>query len=57
MDLITINFQEKLILKKDNKKIVIIAYPNKGFSGISIGVDAPQAISVNREEIFKKKIK
>ncbi len=52
MDIITLQFEEPLIIKIADKVVKILAFKTPEHGNIKFGVDAPRAINVHREEIF-----
>ena len=58
MEIVNMSFQEKLIIKVKNQRVIIVAKPFSSHGDVSFGIDAPKSMSVNREEIhFQKKEK
>jgi sRNA-binding carbon storage regulator CsrA len=56
MEIITIEFEKKLVIIINNHKVDIIPFLMKDDPGtIKLGIDAPFEVSVNREEIHKRK--
>jgi carbon storage regulator len=52
MDIVTIPFESKLILIKNNHKIQITVFLTEEQGNVKIGIDAPRGIGVDREEIY-----
>lgn len=52
MDIVTIPFESKLILIKNNQKIQITVFLTAEQGNVKIGIDAPRGIGVDREEIY-----
>lgn len=52
MDIVTIPFESKLILIKNNQKIQITVFLTEEQGNVKIGIDAPRGIGVDREEIY-----
>jgi len=55
MEITHIEFEHQLILTIDNQKIRITPYLTDEPGNIKLGIDAAKGISVNREEIYKRK--
>jgi carbon storage regulator len=56
MDIVTLNFKdEKLVINHHHQKITITLQKNKLDNSVSLGIDAPRTISVDREEIYRLK--
>ena len=55
MELIDIEFEKNLIIHIGGKQISITPFKSTLPCTVSVGIEAPKDISVNREEIFKKK--
>lgn len=52
MDIISLQFEEPLIIHVGNKVVKILAFKTPEHGNIKFGVDAPRSINVHREEIF-----
>ncbi|WP_058532954.1 carbon storage regulator [Legionella saoudiensis] len=52
MEITKVAFEEKLILTKNNQRIVLIPFMTQEQGNIKFGIEAPKGISVDREEIF-----
>jgi len=52
MDIISLQFEEPLIINIANTAVKILAFKTQEHGNIKFGVDAPRAINVHREEIF-----
>lgn len=52
MDIITLQFEEPLIIRINNTTVKILAFKTQEHGNIKFGVDAPRSINVHREEIF-----
>jgi sRNA-binding carbon storage regulator CsrA len=55
MEIRTIEFEGTLVLIRNNQKIRITPFLTPEAGNIKLGIDAPSGVSVNREEIYKKK--
>lgn len=53
MDIITINFEEHLILKVGGEHVQLVAFKTLEHGNIKFGVQAPRSINVHREEIYQ----
>ncbi len=59
MDIVTIPFEEPLIVCINDVVVRVIAFKTLEHGNVKFGVEAPRAISVHREEIYhaiKKKL-
>lgn len=52
MDIISLQFEEPLIIRIADTVIKILAFKTQEHGNIKFGVDAPRTINVHREEIF-----
>lgn len=52
MDIITLHFEEPLIIQLSNKIVKILAFKTPENGNIKFGVEAPRSINVHREEIY-----
>ena len=52
MDIISLQFEETLIIRVADTVIKILAFKTQEHGNIKFGVDAPRTINVHREEIF-----
>ncbi|MCH9756747.1 MAG: carbon storage regulator [Gammaproteobacteria bacterium] len=52
MDIVTINFEEPLILSVNNEAVRVVAFKTQEHGHIKFGVDAPRSIKVHREEVY-----
>ncbi|KGP62195.1 carbon storage regulator [Legionella norrlandica] len=52
MDIITLQFEEPLIIRISNTVVKILAFKTQENGNIKFGVEAPRSINVHREEIF-----
>lgn len=55
MEIIHIEFEKNLVIERGNTKITITPFETLTFGTVSLGVEAPKSVSVNREEIHKMK--
>ena len=52
MDIISLQFEEPLIIRIADSVVKILAFKTQEHGNIKFGVDAPRTINVHREEIF-----
>ena len=52
MDIISLHFEEPLIIHVADTVVKILAFKTQEHGNIKFGVDAPRSINVHREEIF-----
>ncbi len=52
MDILTLNFEEPLILHIGDTVVKILTFKTLEHGNIKFGVDAPRTLNVHREEIF-----
>ncbi len=52
MDIISLKFDEPLIIRIADTTVKIIAFKTQEHGNIKFGVEAPRTINVHREEIF-----
>lgn len=52
MDIVTIQFEEPLIITIGNQVVQVLAFKTQEHGNIKFGVEAPRSINVHREEIF-----
>ena len=52
MNIISLNFEEPLIIRMGNDMIKILPFKTAEHGNIKFGVEAPRSINVHREEIF-----
>ena len=52
MDIITISFEEPLIISVNGELVQLIAFKTQEHGNIKFGVQAPLSINVHREEIY-----
>ncbi|KTD41413.1 carbon storage regulator [Legionella parisiensis] len=52
MDIISLQFEEPLMIHIGDVAIKILAFKTQEHGNIKFGVDAPRSVNVHREEIF-----
>ena len=52
MNIVTISFEEPLIITMDGEVIQLIAFKTQEHGNIKFGVEAPRSVKVHREEIY-----
>ncbi|MDF1683052.1 MAG: carbon storage regulator [Legionellaceae bacterium] len=52
MDIITVSFEEPLMLSVDGETARVVAFKTQEHGHIKFGVDAPRSINVHREEVY-----
>lgn len=52
MDIISLQFDDPLIIKIGDDCIRILAFKTQEHGNIKFGVDAPRSVNVHREEIY-----
>lgn len=52
MDIISLHFEEPLIIRIADTVVKILAFKTQEHGNIKFGVDAPRSVNVHREEIF-----
>lgn len=52
MDIISLQFEEPLMIRIGETVVKILAFKTQEHGNIKFGVDAPRTINVHREEIF-----
>ncbi|MGQ3892067.1 carbon storage regulator [Legionella sp. CNM-4043-24] len=57
MDIVRLDFEEKLFITLNEQRVELIAYKTNEQGNIKFGIDAPRSMRVNRAEIQKKFIK
>lgn len=52
MDIISLQFEEPLVICINGAVVKVLAFKTQEHGNIKFGVEAPRAININREEIF-----
>jgi carbon storage regulator len=52
MNIVTVNFEEPLILSIKGEMVQVIPFKTQEHGNIKFGINAPRAINVHREEIY-----
>ena len=52
MDIITLSFEEPLIISLEGDSIKLVAFKTLEHGNIKFGIDAPRTVGVHREEIY-----
>ncbi len=52
MNIVTISFEEPLIISVDGEVVQLIAFKTQEHGNVKFGVQAPRTINVHREEIY-----
>lgn len=52
MNIISLDFEEPLMIDIGNAKVKVLAFRTAEHGNIKFGVEAPRSINVHREEIF-----
>ena len=52
MNIVTITFEEPLIISINDEIIQLIAFKTPEHGNIKFGVEAPRSINIHREEIY-----
>lgn len=52
MDIMTVNFEEKLTFRIKGEEIQLIAFKTPEHGNVKFGVEAPRSVKVHREEIY-----
>ena len=52
MDIVTISFEEPIIITVNGELVQLIAFKTQEHGNIKFGVQAPLSINVHREEIY-----
>lgn len=53
MDIISLQFEEPLIINIENTIVKILPFKTQEHGNIKFGVEAPRIVNVHREEIFQ----
>lgn len=53
MDILTIPFEEPLIVCVDGEIVQIVAFKTQEHGNIKFGINAPRSINIHREEIYQ----
>lgn len=53
MEIVSLTFEEPLIISVGHQHVKLIPFKTPEPGNIKFGIEAPRAISVHREEIFK----
>ncbi len=52
MDILTVSFEDPMIIDISGKKVKLIAFKTQEHGNIKFGVEAPRSVNVHREEIY-----
>jgi carbon storage regulator len=52
MEIITVDFEEPIVLSVNNQAVRVVAFKTQEHGHIKFGVDAPRSIKVHREEVY-----
>ena len=52
MNIVTVSFEEPLIISVDGEIIQLIAFKTQEHGNIKFGVEAPRSVNIHREEIY-----
>lgn len=52
MDIVSLSFEEPLIISINNQMVKLIPFKTPDAGNIKFGIDAPRSINIHREEIF-----
>ncbi len=52
MNIVTVDFEEPLILSVNNEDVRVVAFKTQEHGHIKFGVDAPRSIKIHREEVY-----
>ena len=55
MEIRIIPFEDRLVIIKNNQKIILTPFLTQEAGNIKMGIEAPKGVAVNREEIYKRK--
>ena len=53
MDIVTLSFEEPLVIAIHDQTVKIIPFVTHEHGSIKFGIEAPRSINVHREEIFQ----
>ncbi|MBA2655446.1 MAG: carbon storage regulator [Tatlockia sp.] len=51
MDIVTINFEEKLVIDIRGQGVTLVAFQTLEPGNVKFGIDAPRSMRVNRQEV------
>ncbi len=58
MELLSLNYNESVVIEVGGKKVKVTLLVNKDNPDeFAFGIDAPRSVAINREEIYRKKLK
>lgn len=52
MRIVTVSFEEPLVISIDNEIVHVVAFKTQEHGNIKFGVQAPRSVNVHREEIY-----
>lgn len=52
MRIVSVSFEEPLIISIDDKIVHVVAFKTQEHGNIKFGVQAPRSVNVHREEIY-----
>lgn len=52
MDIVTVGFEEPLILSVNGEAVRVVAFKTQEHGHIKFGVDAPRSVKIHREEVY-----
>ncbi|MCX7116583.1 MAG: carbon storage regulator [Legionellales bacterium] len=52
MNIVTISFEEPLIISVNNELVQLIAFKTQEHGNVKFGIEAPRTVNVHREEIY-----
>ncbi len=55
MKVLTINFNEKIIVNRQGQLITLVPRETPHYGDISFAINAPRTVLVNREEVYRIK--
>lgn len=53
MDIISVTFEEPIVIAINNMKIKLIPFKTAETGNIKFGIEAPRSVAIHREEIFR----